>query len=135
MNTLPVRLLLRVSTNSTGPSTISSSVASPGAPTCSVPSFGSGRSLAQRDRRHRHDLLERESHIEELTHYPSEKRHPRVLPENTCISEIVSGTLLRNRRLRHRVVEAAAAVPYVEMHSTLLCFRRRRQELAVPRCS
>ena len=46
MNALPVRLLFRVSTNSTGPSTISSNVASPGAPTCSVPNLGR-RSIAR----------------------------------------------------------------------------------------
>src|SRR5262249_56565525 len=38
--TLPSRLLLRVSTNDTGPSTSSITATSPGAPTCSVPSFG-----------------------------------------------------------------------------------------------
>jgi hypothetical protein len=40
MYALPERLLLRVSTNSTGPCTSSTSVASPGAPTCSEPSIG-----------------------------------------------------------------------------------------------
>src|SRR5207248_9428661 len=39
-------LLLRVSTNSTGPSTKASIVTSPGAPASSVPSFGS-RSIAR----------------------------------------------------------------------------------------
>src|SRR5262249_36275461 len=36
----PSRLLLRVSTNDTGPSTSSIMEISPGAPTCSVPSLG-----------------------------------------------------------------------------------------------
>ena len=39
---LASRRLLRVSTNDTGPSTSSMIATSPGAPTCSVPSFGSG---------------------------------------------------------------------------------------------
>src|SRR5262249_12355355 len=38
--TLPSRLLLRVSTNDTGPSTTSMMATSPGAPTCRLPSFG-----------------------------------------------------------------------------------------------
>ena len=37
---MPSRLLLRVSTNVTGPSTSSMIATSPGAPTCSVPIFG-----------------------------------------------------------------------------------------------
>ena len=38
--TFPSRLLLRVSTNDTGPSTSSMMATSPGAPICSVPSLG-----------------------------------------------------------------------------------------------
>src|SRR5262245_20167403 len=38
--TLPSRLLLRVSTNDTGPSTTSMMATSPGAPTCRLPSLG-----------------------------------------------------------------------------------------------
>src|SRR5262245_56408203 len=38
--TAPVRLLFRVSTNSIGPLTTSSTLTSAGAPACSVPSFG-----------------------------------------------------------------------------------------------
>src|SRR5215207_11486258 len=40
MKALPSRLLFRVSTNETGPSTDSRIVTSTGAPTCNVPSFG-----------------------------------------------------------------------------------------------
>ena len=58
---------------------------------------------------------------------------PGVLPENTWMSdEMVSGRQpCCNRRLGHRVVEAAAAVADVEDHAALLGGERRGQQLAV----
>ena len=58
---------------------------------------------------------------------------PGVLPENTWMSEeIVSGAQpCGDRHLRHRVVEAAAAMADVENHAALLGGERRRQQLAV----
>ena len=58
---------------------------------------------------------------------------PGVLPENTWMSEeIVSGAApAGNRRLGHRVVEAAAAMADVEHDAALLGGERGRQQLAV----
>ena len=83
----PSRLLLRVSTNSTGPSTSSSIDTSPGAPTCSVPSFGSAvDDLRRIDRRHRDHLLEREAEVQELAHHPGQVGHAgRVAGEDVDV--------------------------------------------------
>ena len=58
---------------------------------------------------------------------------PGELPENTWISdEMVSGPAPAGiADLRHRVVEAAAAVADVEDDAALLGGQRRRQQLAV----
>ena len=58
---------------------------------------------------------------------------PGELPENTWMSEeMVSGAApCGDRRLGHRVVEAAAAVADVEHHAALLGRQRRGQQLAV----
>ena len=84
---LPSRLLLRVSTNDTGPSTNSMIATSPGAPTCSVPSFGTRLiDLGGIDRRHGDDLLEREAEPHELAHHPGEVGHAgRVAGEHVDV--------------------------------------------------
>ena len=56
----------------------------------------------------------------------------RVAGEDVDVGgDRVGRRALRDRRLGHRVVEAAAAVADVEVHAALLGFERRRQQLAV----
>ena len=85
------------------------------------------------DGRHGDHLLEREAERQELAHHPGEIRHARrVAGEHVDVGrDRVGRAALRDRRLRHRVVEAAAAVADVEDHAALLGGERRRQQLAV----
>ena len=107
---------------------------SPGAPTCSVPSFGArlitlaGLIVAMATTCSSVKPSARNLLITQVRY-----GMPGVLPENTWMSEemVSGGQPCAIAGLGHRVVEAAAAVADVEDHAALLGRERRRQQPAV----
>ena len=107
----------------TGPSTSSMIATSPGAPTCSVPSFGMRLiTFAGIDRRHRDHLLEREAEAQELAHHPGEIRHARrVAGEHVDVG-------------RDRVGRRSPARSPPRRPCSRSCRRRGRRRRCTPRC-
>ena len=89
--------------------------------------------LGRIDGGHRHHLLQREAHVEELAHHPGQIGHAGgVAREHMDIGgDGIGAGASRHRHLGDREIEAAAAMAHVEHDAALLGGQRRRQELAV----